>query len=221
MTATITMPHAVQRHLTQTQLAAEAIARFGPDPLDWAFRCPACSHVQTGRDCLPGHRERVCTGCMGCGLVAEEVGPPSALADALWIVQVPGAAWPSPCFPLADALDADTLPPGHSGPHGASQDFGATPGPARADVASAPVPALPRAPQVEEAPGAYWSVENGWTDAPRVSCSCHVSAPCDQCQRLQICEHCPTEVSVLEDEMDEHLADIHPEAEDAESEACS
>ena len=29
---------------------AEAIARFGQDPLDWKFVCPACMHVQSIRD---------------------------------------------------------------------------------------------------------------------------------------------------------------------------
>ncbi|WP_435109808.1 VVA0879 family protein [Nocardiopsis synnemataformans] len=38
------------RKLTQPELAAEARARFGDDPLDWAFVCPACKDEATGRD---------------------------------------------------------------------------------------------------------------------------------------------------------------------------
>lgn len=38
------------RTLTQQQLLAEARDRFGKDPLDWAFLCPACGDVATGRD---------------------------------------------------------------------------------------------------------------------------------------------------------------------------
>ncbi|NEA22643.1 VVA0879 family protein [Actinomadura bangladeshensis] len=38
------------RKLTQAELVAEARARFGDDPLDWAFECPSCGDVATGRD---------------------------------------------------------------------------------------------------------------------------------------------------------------------------
>lgn len=38
------------RKLTQEQLRAEARARFGDNPLDWAFRCPHCGDVATGND---------------------------------------------------------------------------------------------------------------------------------------------------------------------------
>ncbi|WP_435113337.1 VVA0879 family protein [Nocardiopsis synnemataformans] len=38
------------RALTQDEFAAEARARFGPDPLEWAFQCPYCHDVATGRD---------------------------------------------------------------------------------------------------------------------------------------------------------------------------
>lgn len=36
--------------LTQAEMLAELRARFGPDPMDWAFRCPSCDDVATGRD---------------------------------------------------------------------------------------------------------------------------------------------------------------------------
>lgn len=38
------------RTLTQAQLVAEATERFGPEPLNWAFRCPACGDIANGHD---------------------------------------------------------------------------------------------------------------------------------------------------------------------------
>jgi hypothetical protein len=38
------------RKLTQEELLTEARARFGDNPLDWAFRCPHCGDVATGND---------------------------------------------------------------------------------------------------------------------------------------------------------------------------
>lgn len=38
------------RKLTQPELVAEARARFGDNPALWAFRCPNCGDVATGRD---------------------------------------------------------------------------------------------------------------------------------------------------------------------------
>lgn len=38
------------RTLTQAELLAELQARFGHDPMNWAFQCPSCGDVATGRD---------------------------------------------------------------------------------------------------------------------------------------------------------------------------
>lgn len=38
------------RKLTQAELVAEASARFGDDPMKWAFQCPSCKDVATGQD---------------------------------------------------------------------------------------------------------------------------------------------------------------------------
>jgi len=38
------------RKLTQAELLAEATERFGPDPMDIAFRCPNCDDVATIRE---------------------------------------------------------------------------------------------------------------------------------------------------------------------------
>lgn len=40
----------IPRTLTQEELLAEARERFGPDPLDFAFQCPACGDIATIRD---------------------------------------------------------------------------------------------------------------------------------------------------------------------------
>jgi hypothetical protein len=36
--------------MTQGQMEAEAIKRFGPDPLAWRFVCPSCGHIASIRD---------------------------------------------------------------------------------------------------------------------------------------------------------------------------
>lgn len=38
------------RTLTQTELVTELRGRFGEDPMDWAFQCPSCKDIATGRD---------------------------------------------------------------------------------------------------------------------------------------------------------------------------
>lgn len=35
---------------TQDELLAELHARFGNDPMEWGFTCPACGDVATGQD---------------------------------------------------------------------------------------------------------------------------------------------------------------------------
>ncbi|MET7746791.1 VVA0879 family protein [Streptomyces sp. NPDC005385] len=48
------------RTLTQDELWAEATARFGDDPLKWAFQCPTCKDIATGQDfkkVLDGNRD--------------------------------------------------------------------------------------------------------------------------------------------------------------------
>jgi hypothetical protein len=38
------------REISEEAWRAEAIAKFGPDPLDWKFVCPACGHIAAVRD---------------------------------------------------------------------------------------------------------------------------------------------------------------------------
>lgn len=38
------------RTLTQDELLTELRTRFGEDPMDWAFQCPTCEDIATGRD---------------------------------------------------------------------------------------------------------------------------------------------------------------------------
>jgi hypothetical protein len=38
------------RTLTQDELVEEARSKFGDNPLNWAFTCPSCGDVATGRD---------------------------------------------------------------------------------------------------------------------------------------------------------------------------
>jgi hypothetical protein len=60
-----TVTESRNRKLTQAELVAEACERFGPDPMDWAFKCPRCGDVATARDFPEGFRERVGQECIG------------------------------------------------------------------------------------------------------------------------------------------------------------
>jgi len=36
--------------MTREEFQSEAVRRFGPDPMGWAFVCPACEHIATVQD---------------------------------------------------------------------------------------------------------------------------------------------------------------------------
>lgn len=204
---------AIRRRLTQDQWADEARARFGPDPLDWRVRCTACGHTQSAAELPTGRRLDVAQACFGCGLVAEKAE--GDFAAGLWRVKIPGIRRPVDVFPLADELDS---PEGHSGPVALVQALAATGTPARATDAPTPPAAPVRAASSLTPPTAYWVAGRGWVHAGDLDpCECHIAPPCVRCESLQVCEHCPTEVFVHADDMDAHLAAIHPEI--AESEA--
>ncbi len=46
----ITMEERDKWQWTQEELCAEAVRRFGKDPMKWAFQCPNCQDVATGDD---------------------------------------------------------------------------------------------------------------------------------------------------------------------------
>lgn len=89
-----------QRTLTYAELQAEAVERFGEDPMMWAFACPHCGDVATPRDFSlaagdPGRAGQECIGRTlrrddpraerGCDWVAY------GLIPGPWEVTVPAA----------------------------------------------------------------------------------------------------------------------------------
>ena len=110
------------RTLTHEQLRAEAAARFGPDPMGWAFQCPACGDVATLRDfrASGGNPNRAGQECIGrlLGSGPAEHGKPAqgvrgcdwaayGLIPGPWAVTIP-ASYGRPAttlraFPLAPA----------------------------------------------------------------------------------------------------------------------
>ena len=50
---------------TMDEWKKEATRRFGPDKMNWKFKCPACSHIQSMRDFSNAHLEpeRAITNC--------------------------------------------------------------------------------------------------------------------------------------------------------------
>lgn len=64
---------AEHRKLTQAELVDEARARFGDDPLDWAFQCPSCGDIATGRDFSDALAERPRTDRDGRATIASDL----------------------------------------------------------------------------------------------------------------------------------------------------
>ena len=46
-------------------------------------------------------------------------------------------------------------------------------------------------------------------DLSERGCSCHINPPCSYCTSFQLCELCEFETFILEDEMPDHLAEVH------------
>ena len=71
------MTQTTHRKLTQAELMVEAQARFGDDPLDFAFICPHCGDVAAIREFPEGKRDRAGQECIGRSLGALERRPPN------------------------------------------------------------------------------------------------------------------------------------------------
>lgn len=111
------------RKLTQNQLLAEVRERFGDDPMDWAFTCPTCQTVTTGRelsDALKAYPRRnrngdktITSDLLGrecIGRTHPEMGCDWAaygLFRGPWEVELPDgeSQW---CFPIADTAGGDS-----------------------------------------------------------------------------------------------------------------
>lgn len=122
------------RKLTQAELLAELEARFGPDPMDWAFQCPNCGDAATGRDfreALAAHprQERgeavAASDVLGQECIGRTLGALSkgngkyegrgcnwcayGLFSGPWTVTLPEGGTMG-CFPLAPAPVAREVP---------------------------------------------------------------------------------------------------------------
>lgn len=107
------------RTLTQDELLTELRERFGADPMDWAFQCPRCKDIATGRDFsqaladVPGVTASDLLGrhCIGRNLGALDTPPTNArgcdwasygLFSGPWTVVAPDGTKRS-AFPIAPA----------------------------------------------------------------------------------------------------------------------
>lgn len=61
------------RKLTQAELVAEARQLFGDEPLDWAFLCPSCGDIATGREFRQALAEHPRTRNDGDPVIASDV----------------------------------------------------------------------------------------------------------------------------------------------------
>jgi hypothetical protein len=112
------------RALTSEELWAEARARFGADPLNWAFVCPSCGVVSSGADFRaaleqqpqqrPTGQPVVFTDLLGQECITRLTGAPDGsdiacrrvaygLIPGPWQVTLPGLDKPRSCFALAAA----------------------------------------------------------------------------------------------------------------------
>jgi len=62
-----------RRTLTQAELVAEATERFGGNPMDWAFQCPACGDIATGQDFSEALAAHPRTGRDGSAVTASDI----------------------------------------------------------------------------------------------------------------------------------------------------
>ncbi|MFE5140390.1 VVA0879 family protein [Streptomyces fagopyri] len=114
-----------QRILTLDEFWAEARARFGEDPLNWAFQCPSCKDAATGKDFERALAERPRkhttgqpvkpTDVLGQECIGRSLGALKGSAvrgcnyaaygfiPAPWQVKRPDSDRPMYCFPLASA----------------------------------------------------------------------------------------------------------------------
>jgi hypothetical protein len=64
--------------MTHEEWKAEAIKRFGPDPLNWKFKCPSCGHVASVQD----YREaRAPQGAVAFSCIGRYKGSTKELGD--------------------------------------------------------------------------------------------------------------------------------------------
>lgn len=78
--------------MTSAEFLTELKARFGPNPRDWAFVCPACGDIATGGDftkALKEHpRER-----NGLPMVASDILGQECLGRSLGALKGPSGKW--------------------------------------------------------------------------------------------------------------------------------
>lgn len=64
-------PKVTSRELTQDELRALLVDRYGEDPMRWAFMCPACGDVATGQDFRDALAEHPITRADGTEVTAS------------------------------------------------------------------------------------------------------------------------------------------------------
>lgn len=117
------MPTEDRYQYTRDELHAMAVERFGPNPSNWAFKCPACADVAIASDFPSPGSERLGQECVGRhrGQPAAENGHPAnndrgcnwcayGLFRGPWIITIP-AEGDQPertmgAFPLATVQEA-------------------------------------------------------------------------------------------------------------------
>ncbi len=118
--------------ITQAELFAEGLARFGPDPLDIAFVCPSCGDVatlrewqaidttdQAGQNCIGrasmAARDAAGVTRLGCDWAAYGLfrGPWEIVAGDRSLWGFPLAGDPVPDGPVARFLASRTEPATH------------------------------------------------------------------------------------------------------------
>jgi hypothetical protein len=91
------------RKLTQAELLAEARERFGEDPLDWAFQCPGCGDVATGRDFRQVLADHSRTEHDGRATLASDLLGQECIGRTLGVLEGPPTK--SPSGPAARGCD--------------------------------------------------------------------------------------------------------------------
>lgn len=79
--------------MTQLELVNEATARFGDDPMAWAFVCPSCGDVATGQDVRQALADNPRTHKSGKPIAASDILGTECIGRTLGALRGPVKDW--------------------------------------------------------------------------------------------------------------------------------
>lgn len=79
--------------LTQDELLSLLQDRFGNDPMDWAFQCPQCGDIASGKDFSEALKAKPLTRTDGSKVMASDIFGQQCVGRLLGVLSVPPGEW--------------------------------------------------------------------------------------------------------------------------------